>query len=352
MKTLDVYLIRSVLLGIVVALLAICAVDWLGDLFYQVGRMNSGDKFADVILLTILDIPHKFFEFIPSSMLIGTLFSLGQFAASSELVAAGACGYSRLRVGVISCVAGLLITLTLSILVESYMPYGEKLSVSLNQNSQDNVLLASDESYWVRDQQSFIRVGQAVSKDLLKDIEIYQFNDAGDIQKISQVQNAIRQDNAWHLQDYRSSSFADAKVTVNNADKFVVDALFFQNLLQSVTSDPFKMSVQRLYEYIFYLEDNHLDAREYKVALFKRIAVPFVGLSMLLLALPLVFRPRQLGGAGQRLLIGIVIALVVYIIVEAITNGAIVYQFSPLLVAFLPVMIILACSLIAFRMVR
>jgi len=73
---------------------------------------------------------------------------------------------------------------------------------------------------------------------------------------------------------------------------------------------------------------------------------------MLLMALPLVFRPRQLGGAGQRLLIGIVMALVVYIIVESITNGAVVYQFPPVLVAFLPVVVILTCSVAAFKFAR
>ena len=62
MKILDVYLVRSVLMGVLVALLIICAIDWLGDLFYQVGRMNSGDKFSDVLMLTVLDIPHKLFE--------------------------------------------------------------------------------------------------------------------------------------------------------------------------------------------------------------------------------------------------------------------------------------------------
>lgn len=352
MKLIDVYLARSVLIGILVALLMICAVDWLGDLFYQVGRMSSGDTFADVVLLTLLDIPHKFFEFLPSSMLIGTLLSLGQFAATSELVAVGASGYSRLRVGVISAVTGLIITVILSVLVESYIPYGERLSLALNQDQQDNVMLTSEQSYWLRDQHRFIKVGQAVSKDLIRDVEIYQFNDEGEIELISRIQNAVKQQGVWRLENYRSSLFVGDRVSVENIDSHVVQAMFFDNLLQSVTSDPFKMSIQRLHEYISYLEDNLLSAREYQVALFKRLAVPFVGLAMLLLALPLVFRPRQLGGAGQRLLLGIVIALVIYIIVEAITNGAVVYQFPPVLVAFLPVIIILACSVVAFKLTR
>lgn len=352
MKSLDIYLARAVFVGIVIALLIICAVDWLGDLFYQVSRMDAGDKFSDVLLITLLDIPHKFFEFLPSSMLIGTLFSLGQFAASSELVAVGASGYSRLRVGVVSCVTGLLITLIMSLFIEFYIPYGERLSLSLNQSKSENVLLASDQSYWVRDQSRFIRVGQAVSKDLLNNIEIYQFDDEGGMSSISRIESAIKDGEEWRLQKYRSTHFSANKVSTDNVDSRGVQAIMFSNLLQSVTSDPVKMSVQKLYEYIFYLQDNHLDASEYKVAMYKRIAIPFVGLAMLLLALPLIFRPRQLGGAGQRLLIGIVVALLVYIILEAISNGAVVFQFAPVLVAFLPVIVILLCSFAAFKLIR
>ena len=352
MKILDIYLARSVLMGVLVALLIICAIDWLGDLFYQVGRMNSGDKFSDVLMLTVLDIPYKLFEFLPSSMLIGTLFSLGQFAASSELVAVGASGYSRFRVGVMSCVAGMLITIVLTVLVEVYVPISDKISLAMNQNEQENILLASDESYWVRDNDRFIRIGRAVSQDLLNDLAIYSFNENGEIESISEAKSAIRKLDLWNLNDFHSSIFNDNGVIAENIENQPVPKLFLSSFLKSVTSDPLKMSMQRLYEYIYYLEDNHLDAREYKVALFKRMAMPFVGLAMLLLALPLVFRPRQLGGAGQRLLIGIVIALVVYIVVEVIANGVVVYQFSPLVVAFLPVIIILTCSIFAFKFAR
>lgn len=352
MKILDFYLARAVFAGVIVTLLIICAVDWLGDVFYQVGKMESGDKYSDVILLTAIDIPYKLFEFLPSSMLIGTLFSLGQFSVSSELTAATASGCSRFRIGSISSIAGLLITICLVVFVEAYAPYGEKLLLSVNQDKNNNILLTSDESYWVRDRNRFIRVGQAISQDLLNDVEIYQFNDEGEIEQISQAVSAIKQQNKWYLQNYRSSSFDDSGVAMNNQESYIVRAAIFDNLLQTVTSDPYKMTVKRLYQYISYLDDNHLDSREYRVALFKRAAVPFVGLAMMLLALPLVFRPRQIGGAGQRLLIGIVIALVAYIIIEALTNGALVYQFSPIMVAFLPVMIILVCSVFAFRFAR
>lgn len=354
MKNLDLYLAKSVFVGILVALITISAIDWLGDLFYQVGRMSAGDNFSSVLLLTVVDVPHKLFEFLPSALLIGTLFSLGQFAASSELVAVGASGYSRLRVGVISCLTGLVVIITLSVLVELYVPISDKAKIRMQQEKGENILLTSDQSYWVREQQRIVRVGQAVSENLLNDIEIYNLTESNSVESIAKAKSAIRQDDGvWELIEFRQSKFAaDNSVAAVARERFIVPELFLKNFLQSVTSDPFKMSVQRLNEYIYYLEENSLDAREYQVALYKRLVIPLTGLAMILLALPLVFRPRQLGGIGQRLLIGVVMALLVYILVEAITNGAVVYQLSPVIAAILPVMIILVCSVFAFRFTR
>ena len=354
MKNLDLYLAKSVFVGILVALMIISAIDWLGDLFYQVGRMSEGDNFSTVLILTVIDVPHKFFEFLPSALLIGTLFSLGQFAASSELIAVGASGYSRLRVGIISCLTGLAIILTLSILIELYVPVSDKANIRMQQEQGQNIFLTSDQSYWVREQNRIIRVGQAVSDNLLNDIEIFSLSEDRSIEFIANAKSAIRQEgDVWELVEFKQSNVAsDNTIMSMMEERFILPELFLKNFLQSVTSDPFKMSVQRLNEYIFYLEENSLDASEYKVALYKRLAIPLTGLAMILLALPLVFRPRQLGGIGQRLLLGVLMALLVYILVEAITNGAVVYQLSPAIAAVLPVIVILGCSVAAFRFTR
>ena len=352
MKLLDVYLARSVLSGILLALLIICALDWLGDLFYQAGRMGRDDTFSSLLLVAIVDIPYRLFEFLPSALLIGALFSLGQFAASAELAVIGASGYSRGRVGLTAALAGLLVIVPVSLLVELYAPVSEKLRLSILQQEDKNILLAADDSYWVRDQKRFIRVGQAVSQDLLTNISIYSFDADHNIVWIGEAQAALRQAGQWSLRALKSSWFNSAQVTVNNRDHFPVPELFLSGFLQLVSTDPFKMSLKRLNAYIVYLQQNRLDAQAYRVALYKKLALPFTGLAMLLLALPLVFRPRQLGGVGQRLFIGMVMALFIHMVIEAITDGVLVYQAPAGVAAFLPPGLILLCALAAFRFTR
>ena len=353
MKTLDFYLARSVLLAILVAIAAIVAIDWLGDLFYQTSRVKGEVKFGEIFAITLLDIPFKLFEFLPGGLLIGALLSLGQFAANSELVAVGAGGYSRMRVGVVSCLTGLVVIILSSITVELYAPFGDRMLLQLEQKNNDgSVLVASDESYWVRDNNRFVHVGSAVSKDLLNDISIYQFDEQGDITWIAKADSAIHKESYWELENFRRSAFQDNEVLAQQEAVHQWQEGFLVNFLKSINTDPFKLSIKRLASYISSLEENHLDASVHYVALYKKFAVPVTGLAMMMLALPLVFRPRQLGGVGQRLFMGVVIALLSYVIIEAFTNAIVVYQIPPLIGTFLPALIIFILSIFAFRFTR
>ena len=353
MRKLDLYIAKSVFIGVISALFIIAAIDWLGDLFYQVGRMSADDRFSYVVVFTLLDLPHKLLEFLPSSLLIGALLSLGQLASSSELIASGAGGCSRLRVAAVASVVGLMLMIGIGVFVELYSPAADRIAAKYQQNQlADGVLLASDESYWVRDRERFVRIGSAISTDYLRNITIYSFDERGEVAWIGRADGAIRKDEQWNLINFHQSHFGEQQVTMDQSSNFAWQDLFLSNFLQSMTSDPFKLPLRRLTEYISYLDDNHLDAIAYRVALYKRIALPFTGLAMLLLALPLVFRPRQLGGIGQRLFIGIVIALLAYVIIEAVTNGAVVYRISPILAAFAPMVIIMGLAAIAFRFTR
>ena len=353
MNRLDIYIAKSVLIGIVAALFIIAAIDWLGDLFYQAGRMSADDQFMRVVVITLLDIPHKLFEFLPSALLIGTLLSLGQLASTSEIVASGASGCSRLRIALVACVMGLILTVCVALIVEFYSPLSDKFAARFQQGGQaENILLASDDSYWMRDRDRFVRIGSVISQDYLRNLTIYSFGNDGEIAWIGQADAAIRKQNEWSLTNFRRSNFSEQQVTTEQLSEYPWQELFLTNFLQSMSADPFKLPLKRLAEYISYLDDNRLDATAYRVALYKRMAVPFTGIAMLLLALPLVFRPQQLGGIGQRLFLGIVIALLAYVAIEAITNGAVVYQLSPVLTAFLPMIIIAGLSMVAFRIFR
>jgi lipopolysaccharide export system permease protein len=64
-----------------------------------------------------------------------------------------------------------------------------------------------------------------------------------------------------------------------------------------------------LHAYVNHLEENKQDAERYRIALWGKLAYPVAAPAMLLLALAFAFHPPRVGGAGGRLLIGMLLGL-------------------------------------------
>ena len=75
-------------------------------------------------------------------------------------------------------------------------------------------------------------------------------------------------------------------------------------------------------------------------------------LVMVSLAVPLLFGSMRRVGVGQRVFVGVLIGIAVYVLNKAVTQLAVVYPVSPAVAAFLPGLICLAGTLWLFRRVR
>jgi len=110
---------------------------------------------------------------------------------------------------------------------------------------------------------------------------------------------------------------------------------------------PQHMSLPDLFTYVRHLEQNHLDATSYRVALWGKAFAPLSVIVMLVLAMPFVFASQRGGNAGKWLFVGILLG-VVYVTFNQIVNfmGP-VYGVPLLLSAALPPLLFLAGGLIA-----
>ncbi len=104
--------------------------------------------------------------------------------------------------------------------------------------------------------------------------------------------------------------------------------------------------------YIGYLKRNNLDANRYETELWYRIARTVAVTIMPLLALAFVFGSLRTGGAGARLMIGVVIGLGYYLASEMLANSGQVYSLNPAVVAWLPSGVLLIVTIFALNRVR
>ena len=70
---------------------------------------------------------------------------------------------------------------------------------------------------------------------------------------------------------------------------------------------------------------------------------------MLLLAVPFVFRPVRSGGQGQRMALGIGIAVAYNLLSRMLGNASVVYGVPALLGAFFPVLLVLVITYVVYR---
>jgi len=84
------------------------------------------------------------------------------------------------------------------------------------------------------------------------------------------------------------------------------------------------------------LVENGLQATDFQFEFWKRIFQPLSTLVMILLALPFVLRSSRSVSMGWRVLLGISIGFIFYILNAFVGQFSVVFQFYPLLAALTP----------------
>jgi lipopolysaccharide export system permease protein len=81
------------------------------------------------------------------------------------------------------------------------------------------------------------------------------------------------------------------------------------DLLAVLMIKPERMAISSLYTFIQHLDENRQDSKRYRIALWSKLAYPMAAPVMLILALVFAFNPPRQGGAGGRILLGIMLGL-------------------------------------------
>ena len=94
---------------------------------------------------------------------------------------------------------------------------------------------------------------------------------------------------AWQLLDVERTQFPGDRVEVHRVDRLERQDLVTPELLSVVVLKPQAMSVIDIVRLIESLEENGLDAQQYRYAFWARLMTPVSSLVMLLVSVPFVF---------------------------------------------------------------
>lgn len=342
MRLIHRYVFNSILSTTLIVALAIIAISTVLGLVDELGNVGKGNYGLLMALQFVaLQLPRGIYELFPIVVLLGTILGLGGLANGSELVAMRAAGVSLVRLSGSALRVGLVFAVTCIFISEWLAPRAEALEHHLRAltNNPDE-WSELEGGLWLRDRDTFVRVGTVVSTSLLKDIYLYRFGPERQLKVAVEADNARFDGERWELLQVRYSEFAPGEIKSFKADRMDWSTNINPGLLQVSVMAPDRQTMRILYEYAQYLDSYQLDASNYEIALWSKAAVPVMVLIMVILAIPFSVGPLRSTGAGQRMFVGMAVGVLFFLLNELTQSTGRVYGLSPFLSAWLPTILL------------
>lgn len=339
MNVLTRYMATEVIKG---ALLAVLFLLTLFNLFtftdelQDLGKGSYGLK--EIFLYLALTSPRVFYELIPASALLGSLFVLGAMANNRELIAMQAAGLS-VR-GIIRAVmtAGAILV-AVSIVVGEYIaPPAERKAQLIRSSAQhDKIPTQTRYGIWLRENNKFINVRKIEGNGDLGNVSIYALNAERRLQTALHAEQAsFLGDNQWRLKDIKQSDISKEKIQAAAFPEQQLASSIAPDIVNITVVSPDNMSIVELVKYVGFLQQNHQKSQAFELALWGRLVNPFVTFVMLMISAPFVIGVRRGISVGARMIIGVVIGLGFDIVDKIVGHLGLIYELNAPLVALLP----------------
>lgn len=353
MKILDIYIantvVRHILLTVVVLLglfTFVTFIDELGDL--DKGRYGI----FHVMQYVVLSIPKILYEVFPMAALIGSILGLSTMAKSSELIVMRAAGVSILRIVGSVVQVGIILAFIAMLFGEVISPFTETKAQKIRAEAlQQNIRQESDFGLWLRDDNTFVNVGEVLPDLTLLRIKIFEFDSENHLRFLSVADNGEYRNQRWLLQGLRRTMIRDDSSSADQVTAAYWSTVVNPDILRVFMIQPDQLSIWQLNKYIQHLRSNKQETNNYELAFWSKIVTPFATLVMLILAVPFVFRSARSGQLGRSLFSGIMIGLGFFILNRAFTFFVPLFSIPPVLGATIPTLMIFALSVYMIKRV-
>lgn len=343
MRVLDRYIIRTVL-GSVVLVLAVLSTLLALFLFFDeqgwVGEGSYGNLQA--LRYVALNLPATLVQFLPVAALIGSLRALGMLARGSELAVMRAAGVPAWRIGLAVMVAGLLlipVTAGVSEFLAPPMTQTARIDKAVQRNA--SISFTSRRSAWIPDGSRILRAERLPGEAGFGAITLFELGPQNTLVAVGQAHGAhVTASGGWELEDFAQSRFGSQQVQPGRSATWPLAVGASPAFLGAIASDPGDLSLRELANAIAHLSANGQDHRQHRFAYWSRIAGIAAIPAAMLLALPFAFGVQHRREGGARMVAGAVFGLAWFLMQKMVESGATVFAVDPLLLAWLPALLL------------
>lgn len=347
MKIITRYLLKEITVNVLFIMLALIAMFSFFDLIQELESLGRGNYgLGTVTLFVLLSAPGHIYEVMPVAVLVGCMYSLGQFARHSELIVLRVSGISLLEILLSLLKIGLIFTLITFFIGELITPFSEKMAQRMRIKATDSVIVQDFKSgLWVKDANSFVNVEEVLADSTLLNIHIYEFDKNFKLRTSSHAKSGQFEEDQWNLKQVTQTHFDKDNNRVKQLESATWRSLIRPELLNVLLVLPEKMSAWNLYSYINHLSINKQKTTRYEMALWAKMIYPLACLVMVILALPFGFVQQRATGASTKIFVGIMLGVLYQILNRTFVHLGTLNDWAPLFSAIMPTILFLVAGL-------
>lgn len=352
MGVLTGYIVKEILKGSAIALLFILTLFNLFTFSDELKSLGQGDYgLKQIFLYLALTSPRVFYELVPASALLGSLFILGAMGNNRELIAMQAAGMSVSRIILAVMAAGAVMVLVSLLVGEFVAPLTERQAqlVKVTAKHQD-VLKQTRYGIWMREGKKFLNVRRIEDNGNLADIHIHELDDNDRLVGTLYAERAVYLgQQQWKLINISKSELSYEKVSSSVQNEEIIKSSIAPDILKIAVVSPDNLSLVDLALYIDFLKKNHQKSQIFEMAFWSRLVNPFITFVMLLVSAPFVIGVKRGVSVGARMMIGVVIGMGFNIIDRIVGHIGLIYELNPAVMAITPSLTFFVMAMFALR---
>ncbi len=344
MRILDHYIRSSVIWATCLVVLVLLGIESFIEFIAELPAMGIANySILSVFIYVGMQMPSDLYQLFPIAGFIGSLVGLGRLATTSELIIMRAAGVSIARIAWAVVKAALIMLIIITVVGEWWAPTWQYQAVLYKEKqTRRKANPWSSEGLWLHQGQSFVKVGTIVSGSEVRDVSRFDFDNQNHLLAALSAQSATLEKGQWQLHQVAETRLTPMNSIVNQYKVLPLGFTFQPELLQKKAQlDSDQQTISTLWHNIQYRRQAGLLASELESAFWGRVLQPFTTVVMICLGVPFIFGSLRSASMSARILTGIIVGFVFYMLNQFIGPIALVYQWPAWIAGSLPTLLFL-----------
>lgn len=313
----------------------------------DIGDGNYG--VANALTFVLLSSPARLIDLTPFVCLLGALLTLSQFNRTSELTAVRSAGVSPLQIAGVTVLLTLGYTVPIAALDWTARPlYQDAILDRMHATAAAGNALRGG-GFWTVNRETYVHVAEFDLAQRPKGIRVFEFDEKGRLTHYLTAGSAdVLFADQWKLREVVEKTITPDRIETRVlAERDWIPVWGASRDMYELPND--SLSIQQLRERINYQQRIEQSVETFEVELWTRIVLPLTGLVFALFATPFALALKPRGGMAGQLALGSVLALVIYLAQQLITNASVLAGIPAVLAVLLPTTVVLASAWLLLR---